>query len=51
MSRLTLTGEIVKTIRAGSNAAIDISDFSQGVYIVEIKPGNGYPVYYKLVKK
>jgi len=38
-------------MQAGNNVAIDISNFSRGVYIVEIKPGNGYPSYYKLVKK
>jgi beta-glucosidase len=47
----TLTGEKIKTMQAGNNVAIDISNFSRGVYIVEIKPGNGYPSYYKLVKK
>ena len=47
----TLTGEIVKTIKAGNNSVIDISNFSQGVYIVEIIPGNEHPIYYKLVKK
>jgi xyloglucan-specific exo-beta-1,4-glucanase len=46
-----LTGKIVKTVKAGSNAVIDISGFSQGVYIIEIIAGNEYPAYYKLVKK
>jgi beta-glucosidase len=51
VSIFNLTGEIVKTVKAGSNAAIDISVFRQGVYIIEIKPVNGNPAYYKLVKK
>jgi len=47
----TLTGEIIETTKAGNNSVIDISNFSKGVYIIEIIPGNEYPAYYKLVKK
>jgi beta-glucosidase len=51
VSIFTLTGEKIKTLQAGNNTAIDISDLSQGVYIIEIKSGNGNPAYYKLIKK